>query len=194
MAVLKSYLDPLAWSFKQAFRFESRHILKRKYPGRPVTYITIGYSLCVPIYCPYVLEARNLLYGQLACYGYFSRLGSNPSQLLRYDPCPCAQHQADLKYDLKQGRLELLPPHSDAGPVPRGAVLNRRVLMSVASQCHESIPLPRGSKCPIFKDAGPKNHKWYAFWNQKPQILGTWTLWVRFLDTGLRLEDLGCRC
>ena len=37
---------------------------------------------------------------------------------------------------------------------------------------------PRGSKHPIFKDSGPKTHRWYGFWNQKPHILDTWTLWV----------------
>ena len=35
---------------------------------------------------------------------------------------------------------------------------------------------PRGSKYPIFKDSGPKNHTLDGFWDQRPQILGTWTL------------------
>ena len=38
------------------------------------------------------------------------------------------------------------------------------------------LSIPRGSKYPIFKDSGPKYHQEYGLWNQKPQILGTWTL------------------
>ena len=34
----------------------------------------------------------------------------------------------------------------------------------------------RGSKYPIFKASGPKNHSGYGFWNQKPGVLGAWTL------------------
>ena len=40
--------------------------------------------------------------------------------------------------------------------------------------CHQN---PRGSKYPIFEDCGPKCHSRSVFWAQKPQILGTWTLW-----------------
>ena len=36
---------------------------------------------------------------------------------------------------------------------------------------------PRWSKYRKLEDPGPKNNKWYGFWNQKPQMLGTWTLW-----------------
>ena len=41
------------------------------------------------------------------------------------------------------------------------------------------ITQPRGSKYPIFDDSGPKYHRGYGFWNQKPQVFGTWTLWAR---------------
>ena len=42
----------------------------------------------------------------------------------------------------------------------------------------QKIALPRGSKYPIFKVSCPKDHLEYGFWNQKPEVLGTWTLWV----------------
>ena len=38
--------------------------------------------------------------------------------------------------------------------------------------------MPRGSKYPMFKVSGPKNHVLNGFWDQSPQILGTCTLWV----------------
>ena len=30
------------------------------------------------------------------------------------------------------------------------------------------VPLPRGSKHPIFKDSGPKYYQGYGFWDQRP--------------------------
>ena len=30
---------------------------------------------------------------------------------------------------------------------------------------------------------GPEYYQGYGFWNQKPQILGTWTLWGMFVNT-----------
>ena len=53
--------------------------------------------------------------------------------------------------------------------------------------------LPRGSKYPIFEVSGPQNHTLNGFWNQKPQMLGTWTLWVIFTDINSRaiLGSLG---
>ena len=36
--------------------------------------------------------------------------------------------------------------------------------------------LPRRSKYPLFKDSSPVNHTLHGFLDQKPQILGTWTL------------------
>ena len=37
---------------------------------------------------------------------------------------------------------------------------------------------PAGAKYPTFKVFGPKNHEGSGvFWDQKPQILVTWTLW-----------------
>ena len=36
---------------------------------------------------------------------------------------------------------------------------------------------PRGSKYPIFEVSRPQNHTINGFWDERPQILGTWTLW-----------------
>ena len=44
----------------------------------------------------------------------------------------------------------------------------------IASMIHER--LARGSKNPIFKDSGPKNHTPNGLWDQRPDMLGTWAL------------------
>ena len=43
----------------------------------------------------------------------------------------------------------------------------------------ELLGEPRGSKYPMlmFKDIVSKDHTTTGFWNQGPEILGTWTLW-----------------
>ena len=54
------------------------------------------------------------------------------------------------------------------------------------------LPEPRGSKYPILKASGSKNHILNGFRDQKPQILGTWTLWGRKLaDKYLQVWHLG---
>ena len=30
----------------------------------------------------------------------------------------------------------------------------------------------------MFKSSGSKSHYGYGFWDQSPQVLGTWTLWA----------------
>ena len=45
--------------------------------------------------------------------------------------------------------------------------------------------LPRGSKYSIFKASGPKTHTFHGIWDQSPEMLATWTLWVRL--TGARV-------
>ena len=37
---------------------------------------------------------------------------------------------------------------------------------------------PRRSKYPIFEVSGSKSHTLNGIWDQRPSILGTWTLWV----------------
>ena len=37
---------------------------------------------------------------------------------------------------------------------------------------------PRGSRYLMFVGSDPKNHSLLDVWNQKPQVLGTWTIWV----------------
>ena len=62
------------------------------------------------------------------------------------------------------------------------------------------VPFPRGSKYPIFMESGPKYHYEYGFWNQRPQILGTWaplgwsdirqvTSWYKHRDLEVRDSD-----
>ena len=45
---------------------------------------------------------------------------------------------------------------------------------------------PRGSKYPIFKESGPKNHTHNGRWDQSPSILSTWALWVYLHAATLR--------
>ena len=79
--------------------------------------------------------------------------------------------------------------HRALGPVGIG-ILNAHVSGLLTGRCSlilkAQVPKydgitrpqnPRSSKYPIFKDSGPKYHEGYGFWNQKAQILGTWTLW-----------------
>ena len=40
------------------------------------------------------------------------------------------------------------------------------------------LPYPQRSKYPTFEVPGSKNFQGTVFWNQKPQLLGTWTLWL----------------
>ena len=40
---------------------------------------------------------------------------------------------------------------------------------------------PRNSKYPISNNSGSKNHTTNGFWDQGPEILGTWTLWESFV-------------
>ena len=50
-----------------------------------------------------------------------------------------------------------------------------------------------GSNHPICKLSGPKYHEGHGFRNQKPQILGTWTLWatIEHIDpVGVRPSSL----
>ena len=66
-----------------------------------------------------------------------------------------------------------------------------------------SYQLPRGSKDPTVEDSGLKHHSGYGFWNQKPQILCTWTLWelcffyhwilldIFLTRTGFRASSIG---
>ena len=49
---------------------------------------------------------------------------------------------------------------------------------------------------PIFKHSGSKSHTLNGFWNRRPQILGTWTLWIWYalgsrFGTGLLSEPFG---
>ena len=44
----------------------------------------------------------------------------------------------------------------------------------------------RGSKYPIFGVSGSKNHTVNGIWDQRPQMLGTWTLWVEALMSLLK--------
>ena len=37
----------------------------------------------------------------------------------------------------------------------------------------------RGSKYQIFEASGSNNHTLSGFWDQGPEMLGTWTLWER---------------
>ena len=53
-----------------------------------------------------------------------------------------------------------------------GAAARPRVPSSLRSGV-----VPRGSKYPIFQDSSPKYHYGHGFWDQRPYILGTWTLW-----------------
>ena len=46
------------------------------------------------------------------------------------------------------------------------------------SCCARPSRLSRRVQEPIFKYSGPKSHEGYGFWNQSPQALATWTLWV----------------
>ena len=38
-------------------------------------------------------------------------------------------------------------------------------------------PVPRGSKYPMLESCGSENHTLNGFGWQKPQLLGSWTLW-----------------
>ena len=51
--------------------------------------------------------------------------------------------------------------------------------------------LPTGSKSPNFDAAGPNIYYGCGIWNQTPQTLGTWTLWVRtpFADESCDLPN-----
>lgn len=59
--------------------------------------------------CKLVYENRAV-----ACHGRSIR------EVLNMNVDGVKYRKADLKYDLKGGRLDLLPPRSDAGPVPQG--------------------------------------------------------------------------
>ena len=52
---------------------------------------------------------------------------------------------------------------------------------------------PRGSKYPIFKDFGSKNHTLNGVRDRSPYILGTWTLWGKDAG-GLELRQLSDWC
>ena len=46
----------------------------------------------------------------------------------------------------------------------------------------------------MFEVSGSTNHTLNAIWDQRPEILGTWTLWVSHRgipDTGLKTHDEG---
>ena len=49
-------------------------------------------------------------------------------------------------------------------------------LLESDSSSYYILEFPKGSKCPRFKDSGSKIHTLRGIWDQKPQILGTWTL------------------
>ena len=38
----------------------------------------------------------------------------------------------------------------------------------------DQIPYPSRSKYPIFEVSGPNNHTLNGFWDQRPEVLGTW--------------------
>ena len=57
---------------------------------------------------------------------------------------------------------------------------------------HGLRQLPRGAKNPIFEVSGSKNHTLNGIWDQKPQIVGTWALWVLFKVHGTG-NKRGCR-
>ena len=48
---------------------------------------------------------------------------------------------------------------------------------------------PRGSKYPILKGSGSKDHPLHGFWDQSPQILGAWTLWVGLCGASILLSE-----
>ena len=56
-----------------------------------------------------------------------------------------------------------------------------REVCPVVPADQKGVGLPRGSKYPIFEVSGSKNHTLNGVWDQRPQILGTLTLWARSL-------------
>ena len=60
-----------------------------------------------------------------------------------------------------------------------GAAGQTPVLRPGATGAMERLWAPfQGSKYPRFEVSGSKNHSLNGFWDQRPSILGTWTLWV----------------
>ena len=56
--------------------------------------------------------------------------------------------------------------------------------------CSKQLAQPQGPGTRYLWFLGPQNHQDYGFRNQKPKMLGTWTLWLRLiLLLGLRAKS-----
>ena len=63
--------------------------------------------------------------------------------------------------------------------VPLGFGAPDTGMMSLENKFEQSYP--KGPSTQSLRTLVPRTIKWHGFWNQKPQILGTWTLRDRLL-------------